>query len=52
HGVVIRSLNDKKTDLKKEGKSTDAVDDLIIKIGHAPRRKFKVVEKESCRESR
>ena len=25
HGVVIRSLNDKKTDLKKEGKSTDAV---------------------------
>ena len=33
HGVVIRSLNDKKTDLKKEGKSTDAVDDLIIKIG-------------------
>ena len=22
HGVVIRSLNDKKTDLKKEGKST------------------------------
>ena len=44
HGVVI--------DLKKEGKSTDAVDELIIKIGHAPRRKFKVVEKESCRESR
>ena len=26
HGVVIRSLNDKKTDLKKAGKSTDAVD--------------------------
>ncbi len=53
HGVVIRSLNDKKDrPQKKEGKSTDAVDDLIIKIGHAPRRKFKVVEKESCRESR
>ena len=49
---TICTLNDKKTDLKKEGKSTDAVDDLIIKIGHAPRRKFKVVEKESCRESR
>ena len=53
HGVVIRSLNDKKTDLKKEGKSTDAVDDLIIKFGHAPKRKFKVIEKEKdCRESR
>lgn len=47
HGVVIRSLNDEKTDLKKQGKSTDAVDDLIIKIGHAPTKKFKVVEKES-----
>ena len=30
HGVVIRSLNDKKTELKSEGKSTDAVDDLIV----------------------
>lgn len=47
HGVVIRSLNDEKTDLKKQGKSTDAVDDLIIKIGHAPTKKFKVVEKGS-----
>ena len=27
HGVVIRSLNDKKTELRSEGKSTDAVDD-------------------------
>ena len=47
HGVVIRSLNDEKTDLKKQGKSTDAVDDLIIKIGHAPTKKFKVIEKDS-----
>lgn len=46
HGVVIRSLNDEKTDLKREGKSTDAVDDLIIKFGHAPKKKFKVIEKE------
>ena len=47
HGVVIRSLNDEKTDQKKQGKSTDAVDDLIIKIGHAPTKKFKVIEKDS-----
>ena len=52
HGIVIRSLNDEKTKLMEDGKYTDAVDDLIVKIGHAPRRKFKVVEKESCRESR
>lgn len=47
HGVVIRSLNDEKTDLKNQGKSTDAVDDLIIKIGHTPTKKFKVIEKDS-----
>ena len=52
HGVVIRSLNDEKTDLKNQGKSTDAVDDLIIKIGHAPKRRFKVIEKDYYRESR
>ena len=52
HGVVIRSLNDKKTDLKREGKATDAVDELIIKFGHAPKKKFKVIEKDSGRETR
>lgn len=53
HGVVIRSLNDERTDLKKQGKSTDAVDDLIIKIGRAQTKKFKVTEKEKyCREQR
>ena len=25
HGIIIRSLNDEKTDLTNEGKSTDAV---------------------------
>ena len=30
HGVVIRALNDTKTDLMNEGKSTDAVDDLMF----------------------
>ena len=28
HGIVIRSLNDEKTDLMNQGKSTYAVDDL------------------------
>lgn len=54
HGVVIRALNDTKTELMNEGKSTDAVDDLINKVGYAPKKKFKVVERKdcSCRESR
>ena len=52
--VIIRSLNDTKTELKNRGKTTDAVDDLIIKFGYAPKKKFKVVERKdcSCRESR
>lgn len=52
HGIVIRSLNDEKTDLMNEGKSTDAVDDLIIKVGIAPKKKFKVIEKERSGDAR
>ena len=52
HGIVIRSLNDEKTDLMNEGKSTDAVDDLIIKVGNAPKKKFKVIEKERSGDAR
>lgn len=40
HGIIIRTLNDKKTDLMNEGKSTDAIDDLIVKVGTAPQKKF------------
>ena len=52
HGIVIRSLNDEKTDLMNEGKSTDAVDDLIINVGTAPKKKFKVIEKERSGDAR
>ncbi len=44
HGVVIRSLNDEKTKLMEEGKSADAVDDLLVKVGNAPLKKFKVMK--------
>lgn len=44
-GIVIRSLNDERTSLIKQDKPTEDVDDLIIKIGNAPKRKFKVVER-------
>ena len=52
--AVNQALNDTKTELMNESKSTDAVDDLIIKVGYAPKKKFKVVERKdcSCRESR
>ena len=52
HSIVIRSLNDEKTDLMQQGKSTDAVDDLLIKVGNAPQKKFKVVERKRSNEER
>ncbi len=52
HGVVIRSLNDEKTKLMEEGKTTDAVDDLLIKVGNAPQKKFKVIERKRSDEAR
>lgn len=52
HGIVIRSLNDEKTDLMQQGKSTDAVDDLLIKVGNAPQKKFRVVERKRSNEER
>lgn len=45
HGIVIDSLNEKRKDLKSEGKTTDAVDELIVKIGYAPQKKFRVIER-------
>ena len=52
HGVVIRSLNDEKTKLMEEGKSADAVDDLLVKVGIAPLKKFKVIERKRSDEAR
>lgn len=52
YGVMIRSLNDEKTKLMHEGKSADAVDDLLIKVGTAPQKKVRVVERKSSRGER
>ena len=46
HSILIRSLNDEKTSLKANNRSTDALDDLLIKVAIAPKKKFKVVERE------
>ena len=47
HGIVIDSLNEKRNDLISEGKTTDAVDELIVKVGHAPN---KVIERDKRRD--
>ena len=40
HGVVIRSLNDEKTKL------------MLVKVGNAPLKKFKVIERKRSDEAR
>ena len=52
HGIIIDALNEKKKDLQNEGKSADAVDELIVKVGYAPQKKFKVIERNKSREER
>lgn len=42
--IIIKALNDMRTDLIQNQKSADAVNELIVKIGKAPLKKFKVVE--------
>ena len=44
-GVLLCALNDKRTALINQNKSTDAVDELIVKVGKAPTKKFKVLER-------
>ncbi len=52
HGLMLRALNDEKTKLLKDDKMTDAVDELIIKVGMAPKKRFKIIYKEKYDETR
>lgn len=45
-GILINALNDMRKELKAEDKSTDAVDDLIIKTAEAKNKRFRVAEEE------
>ncbi len=40
--IIISSLNNLRNKLIAEGRYTDAVDDVLVKVVHAPIRKFKV----------
>ena len=42
HSIMLRCLNDKRTELIKQGKYTDAVDDLLVKAGTAHKKKVKL----------
>ena len=44
--LLINCLNDLRNSLISEGRYTDAVDGMLLKIINAPLRKFKVICKE------
>ena len=44
--MVIRRLNDEKNKLLSEGKTADAVDDVLIKVGTDPQKNYKVIRDE------
>ncbi len=41
--IMVNCLNEVRTRLKREGRYTDAVDDLILRICDAPTKKFKII---------
>ena len=46
-GTIINCLNEKRNKLITDGKYTDAVDVVLLKILNAKQKKFKVVYKEA-----
>ena len=47
HKIIINSLNELRNRLIANGRYTDAVDELLLKIINAKKKKFKVICKEA-----
>ena len=45
-GVIVNSLNEMRNSLLQQGRYTDAVDEVLLKIIDAKTKKFKVITKE------
>ena len=41
-GIIINALNDKRNALIKEERYTDAVDEVLLKVINAKRKRFKI----------
>lgn len=46
-GVIVNALNEMRNSLLQQGRYTDAVDEVLLKIINAKTKKFKVITKES-----
>lgn len=52
HSLLIYTLNDERTALAAQGRTTDAVDDLMIKIGRAPEKRPGILRRSGRRRDR
>ena len=41
-GIIINALNDKRNSLLREGRYTDAVDEVLLKVINAKKKRFKI----------
>ncbi len=41
-GIIINALNDKRNSLLREGRYTDAVDEVLLKVINAKQKRFKI----------
>lgn len=41
-GIIINAFNDKRNALIKEGRFTDAVDEVLLKVINAKQKRFKI----------
>ena len=41
-GIIINALNDKRNALIREGRYTDAVDEVLLKVINAKKKRFKI----------
>lgn len=39
HGVLVNTLNDERNQLLAEGRATDALDEVLVKVAEAPTKK-------------
>lgn len=46
-GVVVNALNEMRNTLLQQGRYTDAVDEVLLKISDAKTKKIKVIAKEA-----
>ena len=47
HGVVVNCMNEMRNSLIADGKCTEALDEVLLKIIRSKQKKFKVIYKEA-----